>query len=63
MEKIENVNQIFRDKNQELTSANEILNTTNQTFQRKILAMEDQLKKGFPTPFTAQRNPKFFDPE
>ena len=25
--------------------------------------MEDQLKKSFPTPFTIQRNPKFFDPE
>ena len=60
---IENVNQALRDKNQELTSANETLNTTNQTFQREILAMEDQLKKNFPKPPTAQRNPKFFDPE
>ena len=25
--------------------------------------MENQLKKKFPTPPTAQRNPKFFDPE
>ena len=63
MEKIEDVNQIFRYKNQKLTSTNETLNTTNQTLQRKILAMEDQLKKSFPTPFKTQRNPKFFDPE
>ena len=48
MEKTENVNQTLRDKNQKLTSANETLNTTNQTLQRKILAMEDQLKKNSP---------------
>ena len=56
IKKIENVNQTFRDENQKLTSANE-------AFQRKILVREDQLKKRFPTPLTAQRNPKFFDPE
>ena len=59
MEKTEDVNQTFRDENQELMSANEILNITNQTFQRKILVREDQLKKRFPIPFTAQRNPNF----
>ena len=63
IKKTEKVNQIFRDENQKLTSANETLNTTNQTFQREILAMEDQLKKSFPTSLTAQRNPKFLDPE
>ena len=56
MEKIENVNQALRDENQKLTSANE-------AFQRKNLARENQLKKRFLTPFTVQRNPKFFDPE
>ena len=63
MEKTEDVNQTFRYENQELTSANETLNIINQTFQRKILAIEDQLKKSFPTPPTTQRNPKVFDPE
>ena len=56
MERIKDVNQIFRDENQKLTSANE-------AFQRKSLVREDQLKKRFPTPFTTQRNPKFLDPE
>ena len=63
MEKTENVNQTLRDENQKLTSTNETLNTTNQTLQRKILTVENQLKKSFPTPFTTQRNPKFFDPK
>ena len=65
MEKIENVNQAFRDENQKLTLANENKNTTIDVFQRKILVIEDQLKKRFFTPFTVspQRNPKFLDPE
>ena len=54
MEKTENVNQALRDENQKLTSANEI-------FQQKNLVRENQLRKRFPTPFTTQRNPKFFD--
>ena len=65
MEKIEDVNQAFRDENQKLTLTNENKNTTIDVFQRKFLVMEDQLKKRFPTPFTVlpQRNPKFLDPE
>ena len=52
MEKTENVNEIFRDENYELTSANETQNTIIQTFKQEILIKEDQLKKLFFTPFT-----------
>ena len=51
LKKIENDNQALRDENQKLTSVNE-------AFQREILVREDQLKKRFPAPPTAQRNPK-----
>ena len=35
MEKTENVNQTFRNENQELTSTNETLNTINKHFNEK----------------------------
>ena len=65
MERIEDVNQAFRDENQELTLANENKNTTIDALQREILVMEDQLKKRLLTPLTVspQRSPKFPDPE
>ena len=63
LEKIENVNQTLRDQNYELNSANETQNTTIQAFQQKILVRENQLKKRPLTPFTAQRSPKFPNPE
>ena len=65
MERIEDVNQALRDENQKLTLANENKNTTIDALQRKILVMEDQLKKRLLTAFTVwpQRNPKFPDPE
>ena len=65
LEKTEKVNQTLRDENYELNSANEIQNTTIQTFQQKILVKKDQLKKRHPTPFTVspQRNPKFPNPD
>ena len=57
MEKPENVNEIFRDDNYELTSTNEtqniIIETQNtiiQNFKQKILIRENQLKKRFFTP-------------
>ena len=64
MEKIENVNQTFRDENQKLTLTNENKNTTIDVFQRKNLVMEDQLKKRLLTPFivSPQRNSKFLTP-
>ena len=65
IEKIEDVNQVFRDENQDLTLTNENKNTTIDVFQRKLLVMEDQLKKRLLILFTVspQRNPKFPDPE
>ena len=50
MEKIENVNQIFRNKNHELTLTKETKNNTIEIFQRKKLVTKNQLKNCIFTP-------------